>query len=215
MSTQQTPEPLPTLSSVAHARLAAMVQSAPQRMAYLYGVLDVAIDENVYRFIEPALHAKGGAKDHAYEIACLYDGDPAIKYARYAPYLLRVPLENGLHQSALLEQWLTKGWSAHWGIFLSSTLSPDKLKQHLKKLIQVSTPQGKKAWMRFYDPRVLPKLLADMGPANAPLFFGNAVQAYLLPGGLPQELQRITFDQSRLIDKFTSMGRARVETLQI
>ena len=159
--------------------------------------------------------AYNSGKDDSRDFACLYDGDPAIKYARYAPYLLRVPLENGAHQSALLDQWLTKGWLANWGIFLSSTLTPDKLKQHLKKLIQVSTPQGKKAWMRFYDPRVLPKLLADMGPSNAPLFFGNAVQAYLLPGSLPQDLQRITFDQSRLIDKFTSMGRAHIETLRI
>lgn len=199
------------LSPVAHARLVELVQAVPQRGMHLYGVVDASIDEAIYGFIEQGLHADCEQP----ETICLYDGDPAIKYARYAPYLLRVPLEKGIYQSALIEQWLTKGWSAHWGIFLASPLQPDKLKQHFKKLIQVCTPQGKKAWMRFYDPRVLPKLLADMGPANTPSFFGKAVHVYLLPGMAPDEIRRITFDQNHVMDRLMSTGQATIETLRV
>ena len=186
----------------ARARFLALAQARPAHSCHLYGVIDAAIDDSLY----PQIQAEPSFSD----VRCLYDGEPAIRYATYAPYLLSISLE-----SPLCARWLDGGWSGHWGIFIASLLPADKVKRHLKKLVQVTTPQGQKAWMRFYDPRVLPKLLSMADPAHAQEFFSSTVQAYLLPGSQPDQLLRITFDQPQWVDRLSRTDRAVIETLTI
>jgi len=134
----------------------------------LFAILDCAVDESLYGHLqlEPA----------STRVLCLYDGDPGIRYARYAPYLVQ------LHaQSPLCEAWLREGWLHHWGIFLGSPAEPEVLKRHLKRFLTFQD-QGKTAWLRFYDPRVLRTLLPALSPGHCHDFFGNGVvSAYAAP----------------------------------
>ena len=152
----------------------------------LYGIVDTAIDDRLYDI----LHAEPDLS----EVTCLYDGAPAIRYARYAPYLLK--LHDG---SPLLQRWLHEGWTQHWGIFLSSEARSKELKRHLKKFMQATDHQNRAVWVRFYDPRVLPNWLQGLHPGHLADWFGGAtliVCGAPTPQGLWRgQAQRSTLDQ--------------------
>ena len=152
----------------------------------LYGIVDTAIDDRLYDILQ--------AEPDLSEVACLYDGAPAIRYARYAPYLLK--LHDG---SPLLQRWLHEGWTQHWGIFLSSEARSKELKRHLKKFMQATDHQNRAVWVRFYDPRVLPNWLQGLHPGHLADWFGGAtliVCGAPTPQGLWRgQAQRSTLDQ--------------------
>ena len=152
----------------------------------LYGIVDTAIDDRLYDILQ--------AEPDLSEVTCLYDGAPAIRYARYAPYLLK--LHDG---SPLLQRWLHEGWTQHWGIFLSSEARSKELKRHLKKFMQATDHQTRAVWVRFYDPRVLPNWLQGLHPGHLADWFGGAtliVCGAPTPQGLWRgQAQRSTLDQ--------------------
>ena len=152
----------------------------------LYGIVDTAIDDRLYDILQ--------AEPDLSEVACLYDGAPAIRYARYAPYLLK--LHDG---SPLLQRWLHEGWTQHWGIFLRSEARSKELKRHLKKFMQATDHQNRAVWVRFYDPRVLPNWLQGLHPGHLADWFGGAtliVCGAPTPQGLWRgQAQRSTLDQ--------------------
>ena len=152
----------------------------------LYGIVDTAIDDRLYDILQ--------AEPDLSEVTCLYDGAPAIRYARYAPYLLK--LHDG---SPLLQRWLHEGWTQHWGIFLSSEARSKELKRHLKKFMQATDQQNRAVWVRFYDPRVLPNWLQGLHPGHLADWFGGAtliVCGAPTPQGLWRgQAQRSTLDQ--------------------
>ena len=152
----------------------------------LYGIVDTAIDDRLYDILQ--------AEPDLSEVTCLYDGAPAIRYARYAPYLLK--LHDG---SPLLQRWLHEGWTQHWGIFLSSEARSKELKRHLKKFMQATNHQNRAVWVRFYDPRVLPNWLQGLHPGHLADWFGGAtliVCGAPTPQGLWRgQAQRSTLDQ--------------------
>ena len=152
----------------------------------LYGIVDTAIDDRLYDILQ--------AEPDLSEVTCIYDGAPAIRYARYAPYLLK--LHDG---SPLLQRWLHEGWTQHWGIFLSSEARSKELKRHLKKFMQATDHQNRAVWVRFYDPRVLPNWLQGLHPGHLADWFGGAtliVCGAPTPQGLWRgQAQRSTLDQ--------------------
>ena len=152
----------------------------------LYGIVDTAIDDRLYDILQ--------AEPDLSEVTCLYDGAPAIRYARYAPYLLK--LHDG---SPLLQRWLHEGWTQHWGIFLSSEARSKELKRHLKKFMQATDHRNRAVWVRFYDPRVLPNWLQGLHPGHLADWFGGAtliVCGAPTPQGLWRgQAQRSTLDQ--------------------
>lgn len=74
-----------------------MIQLMPPQAAWLYGVIDAAVNDEIFAMLQQ--------EPSASEVLCLYDGDPSIRYARYAPYLFKIHA-----QSKLAELWLTEGW---------------------------------------------------------------------------------------------------------
>lgn len=181
-------EPPPAASR----RLRALTHALPARCA-LYGVIDVNRDEGLY----DALHAE--PEESA--VACLYDGQAALRYGRYAPYLVTAH-----HASPILQRWLSEGWDAHWGIFLASNASAAKLKRHLKRFITALDPKGRKTWLRFYDPQILHGILAAMYPGQLYEWFGGGlISACLAPG--PDGLWRL-MPKTNLLDKL-------VQTVQL
>lgn len=129
----------------------------------LFGLVDAAADENLYGWL--MLEPKSS------EVVCLYDGGPSIRYARYAPYLIVINA-----QSPLFTRWMDYGWQRHWGIWLTSHHPNVSLKRHLKRFLTL-VHEGKTAYLRYYDPRVLPNLLKAMTPNNRHDFFGGDVIA--------------------------------------
>jgi len=106
----------------------------------LYVILDAARRPAVY-----ALTQKTSER-----CVSLYQGESALTLRAQAPYLIE--LRPG---SALLERIVLEGWGDAWGVFVESAWSLEELRHQLRMLTFVELPDGKKAYFRFYDPRVL------------------------------------------------------------
>lgn len=85
----------------------------------------------------------------------------------YAPYLAQ--LAPG---SVLLQQLVLQGWGDHWCIYLSTPLSFEDVRVHLKKFLMVKL-DDREVFFRFYDPRVLRVYLPAITPHEAERFFGG------------------------------------------
>ena len=183
---------------VAHARQRALrrIAAHPGRedRTWLWGLLDCAADDRLFDWLqaEPA---------HPVPPLCLYDGHAAIRYARYAPYL--VPLRTS--GSPLVERWLSDGWNSHWGIFLAARQMPTVLKRHFKGLHGCIDKRGRQMLVRYYDPRVLPVLLSSANTDTCRRYFGGStIQAFLVPQD--RHVWRGTLDSGAL-GRSLGMGR--------
>lgn len=136
----------------------------------LYAVLDAASDPRVLAMLV----------QYKCQYAWLFEPGTPPELMSFAPYL--VPLPTG---SPGLEPLVDAGWTAHWGIYLTSAASPWELLAFLKRLLLVQQPDGQEALFRFYDPRVLGPLLETANAWQWRFLFG-AVGSYLLPGEEPQ-----------------------------
>lgn len=178
-------------------KLAALQRAMPAAGGTLYGIADAAVDEQVFDLLQAELET-GAAW-------CLYDGYPAIRYARHAPYLVKMQTTD----SPLIAQWLEHGWSRHWGVFVASPLAADRLKRHFKRFLEATSHDGRRVWVRFYDPRVLPCLLAGMNPGHLAEWFGKgAVAAWLAPK--ESTVWRATPAASKL-DRMTNAARLAID----
>ena len=84
-----------------------------------------------------------------------------------APYLFAYSRETAF------AKWLYgNGWGESWGIFIESDAGIEEVFNHLKKFIHLKTADGKDFFFRFYDPRVLRKLLIKYDADKLKTFFG-------------------------------------------
>ena len=128
------------------ARLDALRRALCPGNETLYAVLDTAIDDTLY----PRLQEEPETS----QARCLYDGDAAVRYARYAPYLLRLHAD-----SPLTRHWMAHGWPAHWGFsappaarrMSSSAISSVFSASHIK-----AKPSGCAFTIRAYCPSSWP-----------------------------------------------------------
>jgi hypothetical protein len=186
-------------SQAAQKRLRALMSALPADCT-LHGVIDVNRDQTLY----DALQAEAKTS----QVLCLYDGQAEIRYGRYAPYLITPH-----RASPVLQRWLNEGWEMRWGIFLASNASVDKLKRHLKRFITALDSNGKKTWLRFYDPDVLPDLLQGFNPGHLYEWFGGGlIGACLAPEA--NGLWRAT-PQSNLLDKLTQVVQLQTRQFKI
>lgn len=156
-------------SPMARQRYQGLLGALPPGDEPLWAIVDCAVDEQLYEM----LHAHP-EQDRP---QCLYDGVAAVRYARYAPYLLSVHA-----RSPFVSRWLDEGWERHWGVFLVSGAGAPQLRRHFKRFLQARDAQGRQVWLRFYDPRVLPSLLAGVHSGNRFNLFGyRMVRAWLAP----------------------------------
>jgi hypothetical protein len=100
--------------------------------------------------------------------SCLFHGQLELGVAELAPYMLELP-----RQGPLLE-WLLSGWDSHWGVYL---LAPEAmelaaLRRHLRQLGLVYGPAGETLLFRWYDPRVLGLVAAQLESAQLQALFG-------------------------------------------
>lgn len=154
--------------SVAHAPAAVERPTFSDRVAHLrwligqeryplYAVLDAARDDRVLASLIGA--------DTRFQ--SLYDGWQAQSLADVAPYLVALSPDG-----ALLDRLLEQGFGRAWGVFLTSDLSFEELRRHLRQHLRVTDEDGRHLLFRWYDPRVLRAYLPTCTPFEAQTFFG-------------------------------------------
>lgn len=159
-------------SKAAWLRYQTLQGAMPEQDAILYGLVDTAAHDGLYDALmnEPA----------ASHVLCLFDGVAGIRYARVAPYVFVIH-----PQSALAQRWLDAYWSSPVGLFVTTALAPDKCRRHFKTLLHVELPGKQQALFRFYDPRVMERMMPTLQPGQRGDLFGldrdTRVDAVLLP----------------------------------
>jgi len=133
----------------------------------VWAVLDGARDKRIYSAVV------GCYTDNC----CLYSGDLPSDLRFAAPYLVSLDPED-----RTTRYLLKHAWGNSWGIFLRSTSSMETLRRHLKGMLIVKDPKGRRMLFRYYDPRVLRVYLPTCWPAELEQVFGP-VKAYLVEGG--------------------------------
>ena len=72
----------------------------------------------------------------------------------------------------MLDTLVQQGWGKNWGVYLTCDQPPDVVRKHFRHFLMVVLPDGKQAYFRFYDPRVLRVFLPTCAEQEANLFFG-------------------------------------------
>jgi hypothetical protein len=116
------------------------------------------------------------------ENVCLYRGELSPDLAECAPYLVHLEPEGEF------TRWiLGNGWGKHWGIFALTTADLAALRKHFRTFLIVKSPESKRLYFRYYDPRVLRTYLPTCNPAEAAQVFG-VVDSFLCEGDVPDKL---------------------------
>jgi hypothetical protein len=122
--------------------------------AVRYAIVDGAVEEGLLEFLERT------NPPHC----CLYSEPIQPDLIKLAPYLIEVIPE--------VEIWLQNKENP-WGIFLTTNTNMNKLRQHLRKNLQVLVPdQSKPVLFRFYDPRNIWDFLSVLSDWEKTLFIG-------------------------------------------
>lgn len=99
---------------------------------------------------------------------CLFAGLLAPELKLTAPYL--VPLD---HDYKKTRRFLRAAWGNNWGVYLRCNSRPDALRRHLRTLLTITDPQGRRLLFRFYDPRVLRRYLPSCNSGELQRIFGS------------------------------------------
>jgi hypothetical protein len=167
--------PRAILLEVERTELAAMPVVRAAQDATAHSILAAARGEPLYAVIDAArsLHLAVYARRLGYAVYTLFAGDQAADVAMFGPCL--VPLEA---PERFLDVWLrAAGESA--GVLLASAAPLLPLHAHLRDAFVVKDATGQEYFLRYYDPRVLPKLAASFSDEQAAAFFGP-VSAWIL-----------------------------------
>lgn len=138
----------------------------------LYAIMDAACDTRVLALLTQS-------KD---EHQSLYEGEEGEKLSQLAPYLVRLGKDSLLLGSLVLE-----GWGNSWGVYLTCASEFQEVRRHLRRFFEAELAEGKQAYFRFYDPRVLRVFLPTCTVDQTNQFFGP-VKYYLVEGGKPEKL---------------------------
>jgi hypothetical protein len=150
-------------------RLEALLFSTPSRV---FAVLDAARDTGVLPMLEHG--------DCPY--TCLYKGQAAATYRHYAPYLVE------LHADArVTDRLLQDGWGSSVGYFLGTSCEPEPLLHHLRHYLYATLPDGRQAYFRFYDPRVMRAFLPTSTGAQLDDFLREVIDWFLIESPDPDE----------------------------
>jgi hypothetical protein len=102
---------------------------------------------------------------------CLINDKLEPDMQEVAPYLIH------LVEDAPFTQWLLEhGWAQNWGIFLTSQEELPSVWRHLRQHTRVWSPERRRLFFRFYDPRVLNAFLPTCDAGQLEAFFGNVDQ---------------------------------------
>jgi hypothetical protein len=150
-------------------RLEALLFSTPSQV---FALLDAARDTGVLPMLEHG--------DCPY--TCLYKGQAAATYKHYAPYLVQ------LHRDAqVTDRLLQDAWGSSVVCFLGTSREPADLLHHLRHFLYATLPDGRQAYFRFYDPRVLRSFLPTSSGAQLDDFLRDAIDWFVMESTDPDE----------------------------
>lgn len=105
---------------------------------------------------------------------CLLSGELDSDLALAAPYLVALDVAKNF------TAWLIdQGWGQHWGVFVVSAADFRIMRQHMRSLLFVYSPDDVPLFFRFYDPRVLRVFLPTCAREELAHLFGP-VDLYLM-----------------------------------
>ncbi len=128
-----------------------------------FAVIDGARDQ---RIIE-ALDARNISAFPIYE-----EGDEDV--IRVSPKLF------ALSDAEVLAPLFPLIWGEAVGIFFTSSADLKTLLKHLQTLAIAEMPDGDLALLRFFDPRVFPRLMSALDEGQRRQFFANCIMTYCL-----------------------------------
>ena len=152
-----------------HDQLIALMRRDAQP---LFAILDAARDIKILNLL----------LKHQPQCQSLYEGAQGAKLAQVAPYLVELP-----HDSPFLEVLVREGWGNSWGVYLTCDQDFAVVRRHLRHFLEVTLPEGKQVYFRFYDPRVLRVYLPTCTPDETRAFFGP-IRSYFIEGAEPEQL---------------------------
>lgn len=123
-----------------------------------YAILDSARDPEIRKWLN------AGQAAHQ----SLYEGEGADREADWAPYLVT------LDDRSARDSLLIRSWGNCWGVYLQAKAEFTVVRSHFRRYLTVRMVDGKTAYFRFYDPRVLHGFLPTCTPVELKDFFGPA-----------------------------------------
>src|SRR5262249_38598036 len=167
------PVPGPAAPAADPCLVARQLRAQPRS---LYAILDAARDPKVLELLR--------ASGEKYQ--SLYEGPEGEELAAFAPYLVELP-----PASPLLDRLVSEGWGHSWGVYLTSRAEFKEVRRHLRRFLLVKTADGKEAYFRYYDPRVLRTYLPTCTAAEGRAFLGP-LGGYLTEAADAHGLRRFT-----------------------
>jgi len=161
-------------------------QNEAGKTPVVYAFLGGSRDKQIEKIIR-----LGSLKNH-----CLIDGKLSYEMAVAAPYMVRLEKD---HPQTI--EILKKGWGNSWGIF-AITHPPATLiniRQNCKKMAMVQLPNDKRAYFRYYDPRVMRTYLPSCTRSEADKVFGH-ISEYVMEGEEPGTIHRFTRTEDGVVD---------------
>lgn len=107
------------------------------------------------------------AKEHNKQHDCLYRGGKEERLSVAAPYIFQFSCP-----TTFSDWFMDEGWGRSWGVLFRSSWSLPDMHRHFRKLLIVTSQQGRQLYFRFYDPRVLRTYLPTCNAAELREFFG-------------------------------------------
>jgi hypothetical protein len=155
-----------------------VAEALAREIAPIFAIVDGARDRSIPRML----------RDSGLDYRSLYEGKAAEELGSFGPYLVAIPA--GLEAT---EQWVRAGWGRSVGVFLSCEQPFDTVRRHLRRFLMVELENGRKAYFRFYDPRVLRVFLPNCTYEEWMQFFGP-IRAYLAESEDAKSLLRFSRD---------------------
>lgn len=165
-----------------------LLQQSATQAQYLYMFVDAAQDSRIYPKIQNSINTR----------CCLFSEDHiSDEIKSVSPYLMKIKIVDDF-----VEWCLREGLLRNWMILFSSTqVHVSELRLHFKRFSLAQTPDGKRYFFRYYDPRVLPPYLLASTHNERDEFFRECSAFWLperAPGGQLQ-LRQINADGSQAL----------------
>lgn len=157
----------------------------------IWMIVDAARDRHIY----------GLLLDSYFEYSCLYSGTLAPELELAAPYLVQLEFEER-YTRRLIE----RAWGRSWGIFLRCDTSLESLRRHLRTLLIVRGPDGRRLAFRYYDPRVLRDYLPTCLPDELRAVFGP-IECFWTEDVSPEVLLRFSVFHNSLERSEVALGQ--------
>lgn len=136
------------------------------------------------------------------EHCCLFRGELEPDLAEAAPYLVTL-----LPEHAFTDWLFRNGWAKHWGVFAQSHADFRAMRKHFRTFFIVSGVNGKPAFFRYYDPRVLRVYLPSCTPDELDTVFGPIIH-YLVESETGDAVLRFHAANGALIRESLALANA-------